>query len=342
MAEAPPQATLAVAYNAGIAVDNSGGSNSGDLYIAGTKNGLVYRYDPAGKYLAELGGSATPAGSFRPTGVAVDSSGDLYVADEAHKVIDRFDATGKYVSQLSITEISSPATMALDSSGNIYLTNFSSDPVEIKEGGSASVLDTNGSWAVGVDPATGHVLVGEPYVGPDVAEYDSADKRVGSFGEERVGYVLGLAGDSATGQVVVSDYNPHDEVDVYGPTVVVPDVISEPATSVLPSGATLNGSVNPDGAPVTGCRFEYGTSPTFGLTAPCAQSPATIGEGTSPVPVSAAVSLQPDTGYYFRLVASNGNGTSRGPTLAFTTPGPPRVDAESVDGIQHTAATIHA
>ena len=47
-------------------------------------------------------GSATPAHSFTPAGVAVDpASNDLYVFDSAHKVIDKLSSSGAYLCQIT-------------------------------------------------------------------------------------------------------------------------------------------------------------------------------------------------------------------------------------------------
>ena len=43
----------------------------------------------------------------------------------------------------------------------------------------------------------------------------------------------------------------------------LPDVSTAPATSIAPTTATFNGSVNPNG-PITRAFFQYGTSPSFG------------------------------------------------------------------------------
>jgi DNA-binding beta-propeller fold protein YncE len=91
--------------------------------VAGTVNNVVYRFDPSGKPLAELNGSATPAGSFTPGGVAVDASGNLFVADRANDVVDEFSAAGAHLGQLSSPEILDPGSIAVDSSDDVYLEN---------------------------------------------------------------------------------------------------------------------------------------------------------------------------------------------------------------------------
>jgi phosphodiesterase/alkaline phosphatase D-like protein len=87
---------------------------------------------------------------------------------------------------------------------------------------------------------------------------------------------------------------------------------------VTSESALLNGTVNPNNAAVTACTFEYGPTTTLGSSAPCASAP---GSGSSPVAVSAAVSgLAPHATYYFRLVATNAFGTSKGARKALKTP----------------------
>jgi len=105
----------------------------------------------------------------------------------------------------------------------------------------------------------------------------------------------------------------HAKIDILGPVEV-----TQPPTSVTETGATLNGTVNPEGASVTKCTFEYGTSLPSGKTASCATLPA--GSGKTPVPVSAAVTgLSGGTKYTLKLLATNTNGTSESPTATFET-----------------------
>lgn len=90
------------------------------------------------------------------------------------------------------------------------------------------------------------------------------------------------------------------------------------ATSVTPTSATLNATVNPNGGEVTACTLEYGTSPAYGHSAACSPSP---GSGTSSVAVSAAVGgLSGGTLYHFRVVATNAGGTRGGADATLTTP----------------------
>ncbi len=340
---AVPQGSLGLNGLSAIAVDNSAGPNKGDLYVAGSENGVVYRFDSLGKLLSQVSGSATPAGSFTPVGVAVDPSGNLFVVDIAGSVVDKFDPAGGYTGQIISSEIILPnKTIAVDSGDNVYLTNNELNVVKLEPGGTSSVLDTDNPKSVAVDPATNHVYVAE-HVSDSVAriaEYDQSGKRLGTFGEERLGKVLGIAVQDTTGDVYTTD-SANVLVDVFGPAVVIPDAVTQAASSVQPSSATLNGTVNPDGVQVTGCEFEYGTGTSYGQSIACAQSPASIGAGSSAVSVSADLgSLQPDTEYHYRVAVSNANGTNHGTDDTLVTSGPPRIDSESANAITQTTATL--
>lgn len=95
-----------------------------------------------------------------------------------------------------------------------------------------------------------------------------------------------------------------------------PVVANEAATGITSTGATLNGSVNPKGSS-TSYKFQYGTKETE-LNKETALVSA--GSGSTSLKVHAEVGLEPGTKYYFRIWASNENGTSTGsPILNFTT-----------------------
>jgi hypothetical protein len=345
---AVPQHSLGIFYwYSGIAVDNSSGPDKGDLYVAGTENGVVYRFSSTGTLLSEFNGAATPAGSFGPVGVAVGTTGDVYVADRANHVVDELEASGKYLSQIASPEIVEPSTIAVDSSGDIYLTNFRQSVVKLEPGGGSSVLNTDQPGAVAVDPHTNDVYVSEShYPSPGgIVEYDQSGKRLGVLGEEGdhlgVGSVTGISV-SGAGEVYAAD-NFDQLMAVFGPGVVIPDTTTEAASGVLPASATLNGSVNPDGLPVTSCQLEYGTSVSYSQSASCEQSLSSIGSGTSPVPVSLKLAgLRADTTYHFRLVAGNANGSNRGSDETVTTTGPPQIEAEPSTGITRVKAVLQA
>lgn len=108
-----------------------------------------------------------------------------------------------------------------------------------------------------------------------------------------------------------------------------PAVTTNAATNVTGSGATLNGTVNPEGASTT-YQFDYGTTASYGSSVPVPAGSA--GAGSSAVNESATLSgLQPSTTYHYRIKATNSAGTSFGSDQTFTTASSAGVVVESAD-----------
>ncbi len=120
------------------------------------------------------------------------------------------------------------------------------------------------------------------------------------------------------------------------PTVVT-GTASEIAESVGELSATLNATVDPNGADVTECEFEYGETTTYGKSAPCSVPNPT---GTSPVAVSASVSMLPTKVYHFRISAKNEGGTNTGADETF--PNAPAIEARAATAVTQTTATLNA
>ncbi len=120
-----------------------------------------------------------------------------------------------------------------------------------------------------------------------------------------------------------------------------PAVVTDPASSLAQTTATLTATVNPNGGEVTGCELEYGTTISYGSSAPCASLP---GSGSSPVAVSASLTgLSANTTYHFRISATNAGGTSKGSDETFKTlPDAPAIVTGAASSITQTAVTLNA
>jgi phosphodiesterase/alkaline phosphatase D-like protein len=119
-----------------------------------------------------------------------------------------------------------------------------------------------------------------------------------------------------------------------------PTAVTGTATNIADLSATLNGTVNPNGAE-TDVTFEYGTAPsTYTLVAEANEGALT---GTTPTAVSAdLIELLPNTTYYYRVVAVNSGGTTNGGELSFTTlPSPPTAVTGIATAIGPTTATLN-
>ncbi|HET9152741.1 MAG TPA: plastocyanin/azurin family copper-binding protein [Solirubrobacterales bacterium] len=100
-----------------------------------------------------------------------------------------------------------------------------------------------------------------------------------------------------------------------------PSATTNPATAVSDVGATLNGTIDPNGFQTT-YFFNYGRTTAYGLKT----APSAAGNGTGDSFVSAPLAgLSPETTYHFQLMAESPAGTTSGADMAFTTTAVPPV-----------------
>ena len=119
-------------------------------------------------------------------------------------------------------------------------------------------------------------------------------------------------------------------------TTVPPDVVTGSPSSITPSSATLNGTVDPNGRETT-FYFDYGTSTSYGTKTPVRHA----GSATTPQPESAGISgLQAGRTYHFRVVATSDAGTSTGKDVSFTTSSAPAAVTADATSVAPTSATL--
>jgi hypothetical protein len=122
---------------------------------------------------------------------------------------------------------------------------------------------------------------------------------------------------------------------------IPPTVASESASAVKATEARLEGVVNPN-SQVTKCEFQYGTEASLATstTVPC--EPETL-EGFGKRNVGLSVSgLTQGTTYYYRVLATNATGTTKGTIEHFTTAVPPEVpEAKPASAVEYTRATLN-
>jgi len=128
---------------------------------------------------------------------------------------------------------------------------------------------------------------------------------------------------TGTGFVSVIAYQPGDSYwqssDIRHAYInlLAPAATTLAATNVTATSATLNATVNPNGAPTT-AQFQSGTSISYGTNTPIT---LTTPNGTTTENVSLALTgLTPSTTYHYRISTNNLGGTINGTNVTFTTP----------------------
>jgi sugar lactone lactonase YvrE len=155
-------------YPQGCALDSNG-----NLYVADMVNNLIRKRDASGVVTTYAGipgvaGSTDTANGtatfYEPCGVAVDAAGNVYVADSGNNLI-RIINTSQQVSTiagtvgqagatdgtaLGVATFNFPVGIALDSSGNIYVSDAYGGDVRKISGGQVSTLATGLNYPMGL------------------------------------------------------------------------------------------------------------------------------------------------------------------------------------------------
>ena len=118
-----------------------------------------------------------------------------------------------------------------------------------------------------------------------------------------------------------------------------PVATTNPATLIASFSARLNALLNPHGLP-TSFHFQYGTTPSYGLTT----APQNRTGNTFQAVGANVTGLTPNTLYHFRVVASNGAGTTMGSDRTFTTltpTGAPVVITNAATNVTTSSGTLN-
>jgi hypothetical protein len=328
-----------------IAVDNSGGLNSGDIYVgrSGFSTGssaLVYL--PSGTFVAQVTNSSGAVVDGPFCGSATNTTGDLFLSHPNALLqgpyIDKYHpgqwlASANPPQQWSIagTMVGLPpetCKIAVDSENSIYVNNsyvtgsgnllkYASTVFDLEEPPSRTI-DT-GSTYVSIDTSTDDAYSDR---NSSIARFDSTGQLREIFGIGDFEQSPAVAIDSATGTAYVSvlqaEGTTRNEVKIYK-TTITPDITNATA-STGPTSATVAADIGTAGAGnVTGCKLEYGISPEYGSEQPCTpDAGGTPYSGPQHVTVD-LTGLEKETTYHYGLTATNANGTTTDIDGTFTT-----------------------
>jgi DNA-binding beta-propeller fold protein YncE len=319
------------------------------LYVLDNGNARVVKYS-AGTIVATLDAAG-------PMSVGVDTSTDhVYVTESGPSgpQVVEYSSDGSRLASFGAGQLVQPAGLAVDAvTGRVYVSDQGAAAVKTfnavtlatvaTTAGATGVTSTDATVAGTVDPEGTQTSYRFEY-GTDTNYGNSTPDQDAGNGTSEMPAAASLSGLSAgvTYHFRIVATNPHgtvqgaDQTFTTDPAQVSVDGQPAFASPVSPTTATLNGTVNPSGAPTT-YHFEYGTDTSYGNVTPDADA-GTAGGNT---PVSAEIGgLEPGTTYHFRLVADNGiGGPVQGSDATFTTaPG----SAPTATDVTAVSANLHA
>jgi hypothetical protein len=267
--------------------------------------------------------------------VAVDNAGQAFVSNEPSSGIwhaRTIDSNPKGLNLVSVSCAPAPADVcvAVNNDGEALATGDPSAglPGTSTATWSATPVDTQGA-PTGVSCTAGGLCVlvdssGDAYVGDDPATAEPSWRleTIDSSGSlsavscESEGLCAAVG---AGGKALVTQ-------------VPAPTVVATSPSAVAETTAALTGTVDTNDATLSSCRFEYGTSESYGHSAPC---PTALAAGSANQPVSAELSgLAANVTYDYRLVATSASGEGSTANATFKTTAPPLVQPHpSISGI---------
>ncbi|MEY3895087.1 MAG: hypothetical protein RLZZ214_606, partial [Verrucomicrobiota bacterium] len=332
----------------------------GNLYVSDYFNSAIRKITPAGVVTTFAGTIGSPglkdatgaAARFSgPRGMTLDAAGTIWVADNGNGSIRKITPAG-VVTTVPAGRFYSAEGIGLYSDGTPVVSNAAAySIVKVLPNGTNSIIagdyTTPGS-ADGTGAAArfgkSSLSASEIHLGIDLLDNIYATDTLNHTIRKvtPAGVVTTIAGEA--GITGTSDgigaaskfYNPRGlHVATTGDLYVADSLnkrirrmtsATQPIASVLtPTGiqstrATLRGTVNPNGY-VTSARFEYGTSTAYGMSVPVAlATPASLAAETISVDVTGLIPAQT---YYYRVVATNVDGTTSSSTGSFPAANPP-------------------
>ncbi len=329
-----------------IAVDNSANPldpSRGDVYVASTGSNVVEKFSASGTYLGQIAETTVGAPLGTPFGVAVDPNGVVWVYQASEEIDSFSDAlANEYLSKRLSPFEAVNAGLAVDSEDNLYVVGGSGLIGKINSSGEVLIeaLDRESARGAAINLSSGEVFVDNSTEGGgSVGVFSSSGSPLERFGGGTLSSGgAGIAVNATNDRVYVTD-SAAGVVDVFDEALLA-GVETGAASSIAPTGMTLNGTVDPEGVPVISCFFEYGTGTSYGQRVPCAQSP---GSGNAPVAVTATlIGLTEGTTYHFRLVATTADGANRGSDGEVTTLPSPVIDSASATNVTAGSVDLNA
>ena len=292
--------------------------SSGNIWATSSKYNKIMKFNTKGEEI----GSITNFGHLNsPSKFAIDSSGNFWIIDSYYLTAVKLNSKGEFLSEFSLPSGTGPGQftfavgIAIDSGGNLWITDnavkgrvekFSSAGKYLSQVGEGYLYLPQGDP---VFDSEGRLWIADTYH-ERFAEFKTGAPEAPLQQFSKSGSAPSSLAFDAVGAIWVGQLG-------YGVQKwdARPETVSEAATGVTTSEATLNGSVNPHGVLST-AQFEISSGGSWAKAAP----PESVGEGTTAVKVSLKYSgLAANTIYHFRVKGTNSHGETYGESKWFNT-----------------------
>jgi len=340
-----------------VAVDNSGGSSNGDIYVVDSSDNSITKLDPLGLPVSGWGTAGHLGGLGEIAGIAVDPAGDLWAYNTESIMRKLSGSTGAQLTEWNSGVGVSARGIAIDSDSNLYVTRGTPVVAQFSAAGQmlafAFPKEENGSettypaTSLTVDEADDNLYFGADETTTNTKGSVFRDTPSGQFSErfglgDGVRYASGVSVRATTGDVYVANAET-DDVSIFGLEEVDPPTATiEAPDAVTARTAHFSGHLNPD-AP-SGNPSSYDVTWKFECKPTCAAAEGHIDADSSEHLVEGTVTgLQPHTHYEVILIAKNAGNTIKTAPQGFTTlADKPLANAGFVRSVGDTEATLNA
>jgi phosphodiesterase/alkaline phosphatase D-like protein len=315
------RAAPAVTTGAASAVSTTGATLNGTVNAFNDSTAVTFEYGTTAAYGTTVNADQSPVSGVGATAVS------KVITGLAANTVYHYRAVGQningttYGADMTFTTSVGPPTVTTAAA-----TSVLSDRATLNGTVTANNASTTVTFEYGTTTAYGSTITA---VQSPVTGVNTAVSAVLTGLSNNTTYHYRVVGQNANGTAY--------DADMTFSTSNAPTAVTNAATGVGASSATLNGTANANNFN-TNVSFQYGTTTSYGSTV--AADPSFVTGNTDTAVSAALTGLLPNTTYHYR-VAAQGFGTTYGADMSFTTGSGPTAVTNAASAIGASGATLN-